>query len=81
MAIWVNVRTFLPIPLIYFTLFGCGDPAKELFETAQFEEKQHNLAHAQELYEQIVKQYPQSEVAKQADTRLAQLKQDQNPVQ
>ena len=69
----------LPIVLISLSLFGCGDPARELFETAQFEERQGNQPHARELYEQIVKQYPKSELAKKADERLAALKQAENP--
>ncbi len=53
---------------------GCtGDHAQELFETAQLEEKQNNQAHARELYEQILKQYPNSEVAKKAGERLSRL--------
>lgn len=60
---------------ITLVLAGCtGDQGQELFETAQFEERQNNQAHAGELYEQIVKQYPNSEVAKKATERLAQLK-------
>lgn len=54
-------------------LLGCSDKAQELFETAQFEEKQHNREHAQQLYEQIVTEYPGSEQAKKAKERLAQL--------
>ncbi|GFO62073.1 lipoprotein [Geomonas silvestris] len=54
---------------------GCaGDKAKELFETAQFEEKQHNNEHAEKLYNEIVSRYPDSVVAKQAQERLAVLK-------
>lgn len=60
---------------ISLVLVGCtGDRAQELFETAQLEEKQNNQAHARELYEQIVNQYPSSEVAKKAAERLARLK-------
>ena len=56
-----------------FFLSGCSDRAQELFETAQFEEKQHNREHARQLYEQIVKEYPASQQAAQAKERLAQL--------
>ena len=53
---------------------GCGDHGgKELFETAQFEEKQNNVAHAKELYQDILAKYPQSEYARKAETRLRQL--------
>ena len=57
-------------------LTGCsGDKGKELFETAQFEEKQHNIPHAVQLYEEIVKKYPKSDYAGKAGERLMELKQ------
>ena len=50
---------------------GCaGDKGKELFETAQFEEKQNNREHAKQLYQEIVSKHPESAVAKQAQERL-----------
>lgn len=75
----MKLRNCLSIVLISLALFGCGDPAKELFETAKFEEQQGNQAHARELYERIVKQYPKSELAKKADERLAALKPAETP--
>ena len=40
---------------------ACGqDQASQLLETAQFEERQTNLTHAKELYEDILRQYPDS---------------------
>lgn len=57
------------------TLAGCsGDSGRELFETAQFEEKQHNLEHAKQLYGEIVKKYPTSEYGTKARERLKVLK-------
>jgi len=54
---------------------GCtGNKAEELFETAQFEEKQNNQEHARQLYEEIVKDYPSSDQAKKAQERLSQMK-------
>ncbi len=54
---------------------GCtGNKAEELFETAQFEEQQNNQEHARQLYEEIVKDYQNSEAAKKAAERLSQLK-------
>lgn len=54
---------------------GCtSDKSKELFDTAQFEEKQNNREHAIKLYEEIVAKYPQSPLAKQAQERLYALK-------
>ena len=61
--------------LILAGLMGaCGvDRSKELFETAQFEEKQNNREHARQLYQEIVTKYPKSPLAKQAEERLAAL--------
>jgi hypothetical protein len=52
-----------------------GDKAKEMLETAQFEERQMNLPHAKQLYEDIVRLYPTSEEAETARARLAALSQ------
>ncbi len=63
--------------LIALLLCGCsGNKAAELFETAKFEELQNNRQHAIELYEEIVKKYPESDQAKKAKERLTQLKGD-----
>lgn len=57
------------------SLTGCsGKGAQELYETAQFEEKQHNRPHAMSLYEEIVSKYPQTDYAARARERLADLK-------
>ena len=61
--------------MMLLSLLGAcsGDKSKELFETAQFEEKQNNREHARQLYQEIVAKYPNSPVAKQAEERLAEL--------
>jgi TolA-binding protein len=57
-------------------LLSCsGDKAKELFETAEFEERQMNLPHAKQLYEDVIRLYPTSKEAATARTRLNALKQ------
>ena len=54
-------------------LTGCaGDKGKELFETAQFEEKQGNREHAAKLYQEVIQKHPGSENAKKAEVRLAE---------
>lgn len=63
---------------IIFTLLSTGsacgpDQAAQLLETAQFEERQTNRAHAKQLYEDIVQRYPNSPAAKLARTRLTEL--------
>lgn len=54
-------------------LAACGDRARELYETAQFEERQFNADHAARLYREIVAKYPDSPYAAQARERLAAL--------
>lgn len=51
-----------------------GDKPKELFETAEFEERQRNVVHAKQLYEEIIRSYPSSPQAETARARLAALK-------
>jgi outer membrane protein assembly factor BamD (BamD/ComL family) len=63
------------LAIILLASSGCSsDKSKELFETAQFEEKQNNTEHAIKLYEEIIAKYPQSPLAKQAHERLDALK-------
>jgi hypothetical protein len=52
---------------------GCGGGAKELLETAQFEELQRNTSHARELYQEILRKHPDSPEAATAKERLAAL--------
>jgi hypothetical protein len=54
-------------------LVGCGDKVKDLYDTAQLEEKQFNKPHAEKLYRRIVEDYPDSPYTSQAKTRLAEL--------
>jgi TolA-binding protein len=57
-------------------LLSCsGDKAKEMLETAEFEERQMNLPHAKQLYEDVIRLYPTSKEAATAQARLAALKQ------
>jgi TolA-binding protein len=57
-------------------LLSCsGDKAKELLEAAEFEERQMNLPHAKQLYEDVIRLYPTSKEAEKAQARLAALKQ------
>ena len=62
------------IPSLLLVLTACGpDQAAQLLETAQFEERQTNKAHARELYEEMLRHYPDSPAAKTARTRLTEL--------
>jgi outer membrane protein assembly factor BamD (BamD/ComL family) len=68
------LRRFVMFVLLGFVLAGCsGEKGKELFETAQFEEKQGNREHATKLYQEIAKKHAGSELAKKAEARLFEL--------
>ena len=52
-----SMRLWMHIGAVVFcvVLAACsGDKAKELLETAEFEERQQNVPHAKQLYEDIV---------------------------
>ena len=60
--------------VLVLALVACsGDKAKELLETAEFEERQHNESHAKQLYEDVIRLYPSSKEAGTARARLAAL--------
>jgi outer membrane protein assembly factor BamD (BamD/ComL family) len=60
---------------LVMALSGCtGQKAAELYETAQFEEKQNNPEHATELYEEILRKYPDSEFASKSRERLTDIR-------
>jgi Tfp pilus assembly protein PilF len=68
------MRTWMHIGAMLFciVLTACGgDKANELLETAELEERQHNVAHARQLYEDLVRLYPSSPQAETAKKRLA----------
>ena len=65
----------LVMSLCSAALAGCsGEKGKELYETAQFEEKQHNVEHARQLYDELVKKYPGAEYALKGAERLQVIK-------
>jgi hypothetical protein len=70
----LRFMTGFVLPCLLLLGLGCsGDNAKELLETAAFEERQMNVPHAKQLYEDIVRLYPASKEAEIARARLAQL--------
>jgi len=60
--------------VLLLTAVACQDKAAHLLEIGQFEELQNNPQHARELYEELIRDYPQSEQATTARARLAKLK-------
>jgi TolA-binding protein len=74
------MRQWIHIGAVVFciVLAACSaDKPKELLEIAEFEERQMNLPHAKQLYEDVIRLYPTSQEAATARTRLAALKQSQ----
>ena len=62
------------ILLLSFILPGCsGNKAAELYETAGFEELQNNREHALQLYQEIIRKYPDSEYAGKAEERISEI--------
>lgn len=73
-----NFCRFVGLVVMMGWVVACGEDPQQLFETAQFEEQQHNQAHAQELYERILRDHPESAAARKAEERLKEWKKD-NP--
>ena len=70
------MTTRLILCVLCCMLLGCSaDKPKELLETAELEERQHNVVHAKQLYEEIIQLYPSNQVAETARARLAALNQ------
>jgi hypothetical protein len=72
-------KTLLVLAIVFFMMLpSCsGKKAEEMYETAQFEELQTNYAHARQLYQEIMRKYPESGYAEQAAERLDALQDKQ----
>lgn len=68
---------FLMLAVCFSTVACAGpeDRARDLYETAQFEEQQFNPEHAGKLYRQILADYPETEAAELAEKALRKLEQ------
>lgn len=63
------------LALCLISVVACSaDNGKQQLETARFEEKQNNREHAIKLYEEVVRKYPGSANANNAQERLNALK-------
>lgn len=70
MAQWTKIGFII----LFLLITACsGDKAKDLLETAELEERQMNLPHAKQLYEDVIRLYPSSKEADTARARLARL--------
>ena len=70
MAQWTKIGFII----LFLLITACsGDKAKELLETAELEERQMNLLHAKQLYEDVIRLSPASKEADTARARLARL--------
>ena len=74
MGQWINVGAVV----FCLVMASCsGDKPKELLETAELEERQHNVVHAKQLYEDLIRLYPSSPQAEIARARLVSPNQSQ----
>ncbi len=71
-----NLKIIFFYAFLVFVAACSGSGAKELYETARFEELQNNHRHALQLYEEIVRDYPESEFAKKSGEMILKLKGD-----
>ena len=75
------MRPWIHIGAVIFcvTLAACrgGDKAEEMLKTAEFEERQQNVAHAKQIYEEVLRLYPSSGQAEFARARLDKLNKGQ----
>ena len=70
MAFWMKIG----LVVLCLVVVACsGDKAKELLDTADLEERQMNVPHAKQLYEEVIRLYPSSKEAETARARLARL--------
>ena len=72
-TIRMTTRLMLCALCCVFLLSCSGDKAKEMLETAEFEERQMNVPHAKQLYQDLIRLYPTSKEAETARAKLAAL--------
>lgn len=68
------IKSILFYSFLLFVSACNGSDAKDIYETAMFEELQNNHKHALQLYEEVVRDYSGSEYAKKSGERIVKLK-------
>ncbi len=77
----IKKKWFYCLSVVLLLLFaGCSNPegqSRALYDTAQFEEMQMNFKHAKQLYNEILRDYPESSFASKAKDRLVAIESEQ----
>jgi outer membrane protein assembly factor BamD (BamD/ComL family) len=73
----IDMRKIFLILAMALMLVACGDQAKDLYETAQLEERQYNRENAVKLYREVMEKHPKSPYAQQAAERMAELEKEE----
>lgn len=66
--------TAAAVILLLSGILACTEGPEGMFETAQFEELQHNREHAAEIYEELIRKHPESDFAHKAEERLREIR-------
>lgn len=77
MRILKNFSFGILLGLFLTFVIACGkseDQAEALFSVGQLEEKQFNPKHASELYQEVIKKYPDTNWAEKAQERIKEIK-------
>jgi TolA-binding protein len=62
--------------LLASLVVACGGGADDLLDTAKLEELQNNRPHARQLFEQVLRDYPGTAQAREAEARLRALERE-----
>jgi TolA-binding protein len=69
-----RILTVAAVLLLLPGVLACTEGPEGMFETAQFEELQHNEEHAAEIYEELIRKHPESDYARRAEERLREIR-------
>jgi outer membrane protein assembly factor BamD (BamD/ComL family) len=74
--VWVLIGPILLGLVLALAPMACTSSeraAQEVYELAQFEQKQGNMDHARKLYQDVVTKYPDTSWAQKAQTSLSEI--------